>query len=161
MDCVLKIYRVKRKHTQIEKPSSIDKIEPGLRNGNEWLQYKSNMTENELLEYWQKPYSVKPEIGFYTWPKPKVKLHLPDDDTRLCNPNYVPLAFLNFFNDKTKTDKFIELNLIEHKKGEDSFSMDKGLLYCSLIEAFGIKFAQILVPYVEKFSKSSEESEQR
>ena len=159
MECILKIYKVKRNHTKIKIPTS-NKIEPGIRSDNEWLQYKSNMTENELQEYWQKPYSVKPEIGFYTWPKPKVKLHLPDD-TILSNPNYVSVAFLDFFNDKTKRDKFIELNKIEHKKGEDCFSMDKGLLYCSLIEAFGCEFAQILKPYVEKFSNSSEENEQR
>ena len=159
LECVLKIYKVKKKNIQIESPS-VNKIEPGLRSDNQWLQYKSDMTENELQEYWQKSYSVKPEIGFYTWTKPKVKLHVPDD-TQLRYPDFVPVAFLNFYNDKTKRDKFIELNIIEHKKGEDSFSMDKGLLYCSLVEAFGCEMAQILAPYVEKFSKSTEESEQR
>ena len=124
------------------------------------MQYKPNMTEKELQEYWQKPYCVKPELGFYTWPKPEVTLRV-SDDTQLQHPDYVREAFLKFFTDQTKRDKFIELNSIEHKKGEDSFSMDKGLLYCSLIEEFGSEFAQILVPYVEKFSKSTEESEQR
>ena len=39
--------------------------------------------------------------------------------------------------------------------------MDKALFYCSLTEELGPSFVTLLVPYVEKFVKSAEESEQR
>ena len=55
----------------------------------------------------------------------------------------------------------IELNTIEVKKGEDLFSMDKGMLYCELFESFGPKILPIFQPYVLKFIASGEECQQR
>ena len=53
------------------------------------------------------------------------------------------------------------MNTIEVKKGEDLFSMDKGMLYCELFESFGPKILPIFQPYVLKFTASSEECQQR
>ena len=133
---------------------------PGIRDDNLWLQYNPNLTPEELKTYWQKPFSVRPEHGFYAWPKPQVKLRLVDDRT-LSEPDFVPKAYLNFFQDKQKLSKFLELNSMEIKKGEDMFNMDKGMFYCELFESFGPQLLSAFVPYVEKFCKSSEESEQR
>ena len=160
----MKIYKVKKKRAHIDSPPITGKpgsgVAPGLRDDNEWLQYNGSMTEQELEEYWQKPFNVKPDLGFYAWAKPQVTLRSPDD-SELQKPIFIREAFMNFFQDETKRDKYIELNSIEHKKGEDTFSMDKALLYCSLIEELGPNFVNILVPYVQKFCASSEESEQR
>jgi hypothetical protein len=40
------------------------------------MQYKSGMSESELSAYWDKPFSVNPAVGFYSWPKPEVKLRV-------------------------------------------------------------------------------------
>ena len=53
-----------------------ENVRPGIRPDNLWLQYKSQMTDEELSNYWDKPFSVKPGSGFYAWSKPTVKLHV-------------------------------------------------------------------------------------
>jgi hypothetical protein len=104
LECILKICKVKRKRvfvptsdiTEIGQSNNghVDhengdfaekskngvsrkgKTSPGVRSDNLWLQYKSEMSEAELSEYWEKPFSVKPYLGFYTWSTPTVKLHV-------------------------------------------------------------------------------------
>ena len=124
-----------------------------------WLQYTPNMNQTDLETYWKKPFTVKPEMGFYTWKK-TTKLRLVDDRV-LNEPEFLGKAYMNFFSDKTKLEKFIVLNTIEVKKGEDVFSMDKGMLYCELFESFGPQLLPIFTPYVLKFTASSEECQQR
>ena len=53
-----------------------DKVRPGIRPDNLWMQYNSQMTEKELAEYWERPFTVKPGLGYYAWSKPTVKLHV-------------------------------------------------------------------------------------
>ncbi len=53
-----------------------DKVRPGLRPDNLWMQYNSQMTDKELAQYWDRPFTVKPGAGYYAWSKPKVKLHV-------------------------------------------------------------------------------------
>jgi len=45
----------------------------GIRPDNLWLQYRT-MPRDELIEYWKRPFSVDPSVGFYAWLKPHVKL---------------------------------------------------------------------------------------
>ena len=97
------------------------------------------MSEDDLKNYWKQPFSVKPEMGFYAWKKPQVALRVPDD-TELIEPAFVREAFLAFFQDKTKFEKYMELNTIEFKKGEDIFSIDKAQFYNALFEQFGKNF---------------------
>ena len=52
---------------------------PGLRSDNEFLQYNTSMSEQELIDYWKKPFSVKPANGFYAWTKPQIVLRISDD----------------------------------------------------------------------------------
>ena len=159
MESILKLYKVKKQKTEIEPPI-VSANHPGHRQDNSWMQYDSKMSEKDLENYWTKPFAVKPQLGFYAWPVPKVKLRI-SDDTTLTQPDFVPNAFMEFFSDKTKLEKFIELNTMEIKKGEDLFSMDKALFYCSLFDQLGPHFLPIFAPYVAKFCASSEESEQR
>jgi hypothetical protein len=53
-----------------------DKVRPGIRPDNLWMQYNSQMTDEELAEYWERPFTVKPGAGYYAWSKPTVKLHV-------------------------------------------------------------------------------------
>ena len=90
LDCVLKICKVKRKRTvvptdQLPRSSPQDqtengdtdlKVRPGVRSDNEWMQYKSEMSEQELSDYWDHPFSVNAAAGYYAWPKPEVRLHV-------------------------------------------------------------------------------------
>ena len=55
---------------------SDENVLPGIRPDNLWLQYKSQMTDEELSSYWDKPFSVKTGSGFYAWSKPTIKLHV-------------------------------------------------------------------------------------
>ena len=132
----------------------------GIQNFVQNRLWKSPNPQLKIVKFIKIQFNVKPDLGFYAWAKPQVTLRSPDD-SELQKPIFIREAFMNFFQDETKRDKYIELNSIEHKKGEDTFSMDKALLYCSLIEELGPNFVNILVPYVQKFCASSEESEQR
>ena len=105
---------MKKKRAHLDFSSSITAesnsiFQPGLRSDNEWMQYKGDMTEKDLEIYWEKPYNVKPELGFYAWAKPQTTLRVPDD-AELVEPSFVRDKFLEFFNDPTKRDKYIELN---------------------------------------------------
>ena len=70
-----------------------------------WVQYTPNMSLSDLEAYWEKPFTVKPEIGFYAWRK-ITKLRLVDDRV-LSEPEFLAEAFMNFFSDKSKLEKFI------------------------------------------------------
>ena len=77
----MKIYKRQKKKVKIDPPNikSQELNNPGLRSDNEFLQYKGKMSEQELIDYWNKPFSVKPANGFYAWTKPQVVLRISDD----------------------------------------------------------------------------------
>ena len=133
----MKLYKIKKARKRIQTPttSQMD-FHPGSRQDNAWMQYVSKMSPDELKAYWKRPFSVKPEMGFYGWPKPEIVLRVPDD-TELQEPSFVRDAFLSFFQDKSKLEKFIELNSMEFKKGEDIFSVDKAQFYSAIFQHFG------------------------
>ena len=153
----MKIYKVKRQRVEIPSPS-ISQSHPGSRSDNAWMQYDSS---KDLQTYWSEPFSVKPEMGFSAWTQPKVKLRKAEDKVEFSTPAFLRQSILGFFQDPVKLQKFIELNTVEIKKGEDIFSMDKGLLYASLFDQFGPEMLPIFVPFVQKFTANTEESEQR
>ena len=113
-----------------------------------------------MKTYWDKPYSVKPEMGFYCWTKEKVKLRVVDD-TKNKIPEYFEQVILEFFSEDSNLKLFIELISIEHKKGEDFFSMDKAYFFCMLFETIGMKLFQMFLPHLKKLVESEQESEQR
>lgn len=182
LECVLKICKVQRKRISLptsqlsetfhqngessENGMSInggdsEEIKPGVRSDNMWMQYKSSLTPEELSSYWDKPFTVKPSLGFYTWPKPIVKLHMTDGDP-LKTPDYVAQLFTEFFTNEEKLEKYFRLNSLEHKKGEDFFSMDKALFYSMLFENFGkTPILTNVLPYMQKLAESHQESDQR
>ena len=77
----MKIYKCQKEKVEIDPPiiKSQELNNPGLRCDNEFLQYNTKMSEQELIDYWNKPFSVKPANGFYAWTKPQVVLRISDD----------------------------------------------------------------------------------
>lgn len=113
----MKIYKVKRQRVEIPSPS-ISQSHPGSRSDNAWMQYDSS---KDLQTYWSEPFSVKPEMGFSAWTQPKVKLRKAEDKVEFSTPAFLRQSILGFFQDPVKLQKFIELNTVEIKKGEDIF----------------------------------------
>ena len=125
------------------------------------MQYQIGIkSEEDFREYWEKPFSVKPEMGFYSWSKDKVKLRTVDD-TKHKIPEYFEQIIVNFFSQETNVKRLIELISLEHKKGEDFFSMDKAYFFCILFETIGVQLFHTLLPYLKKLVESEQESEQR
>ena len=132
-----------------------------MREDNEWMQYRQEFkSEEDVKEYWSKPFSVKPEMGFYTWTKDKVKLRVVDDTPNKI-PDYFGQIILNFFSQEANLSLFIERHSIEHKKGEDFFSMDNAYFFCMLFECLGIQLLKMFLPHLQKLAESEQESEQR
>jgi len=133
---------------------------PGIREDNLQLQYR-NMEEDELKQYWNKPFIVKSYMGYWTWPKnERVRLaHRPEDFN--TSPDSVRSLISQFFLDENLVARFVELNSLEHEKGLDFFNMDRGIFMCFLFENIGPKLGQIFQCHIEKLVCSPEESQQR
>jgi hypothetical protein len=128
------------------------------------MQYDASLSDNpaELLKYWSKPFSAKPELGFYSWPKTEMKLRLADpEDEATEPPTAISASIVAFFNDPIKLEKYIALNTIENRKGEDHFNQDKGLFYSGLFDQMGHSVLEIFVPHIKRLAKSGEEADQR
>ena len=134
-------------------------VHPGLRSDNEFLQYKA-MSEQELQDYWKKPFSAKPETGFYAWTKPQIVLSLSEEEPKVSKQSFLTNCFMTFFGDGVKRGKFIKLNSSEEVKGQDCFSYLKATFYYFLFEAFGCEMINHFSPYLKTFCSSTEECEQ-
>ena len=158
---ILKIYKCQKKKVKIDSPNtkSQELNNPGLRSDNEFLQYKANMSEQQLIEYWKKPFSVKPANGFYAWTKPQIFLRI-SGNSKETTPIFLTNCFETFFHDDSKREKFIKLNSIEQVKGQDCFNFQKARFYHLLFEAFGVEMINHFVPYLQTFCSSAEECEQ-
>jgi hypothetical protein len=134
------------------------------------MQYRE-MTEHEQEEYWKKPFSLKPWLGFHSYKLP-VQLRMVDEEepkpneraavTRVPFPDPdIRALFRRYFTNADYVAKFVEFNALEHRKGEDFFSMDKALFHCCLYENFGDEFLPSFMPFIQKLAVSAEESDQR
>lgn len=54
----------------IPVPTITPPFHPGIRPDNQFLQYRSEMSEKELKDYWDKPILSKQYVGYYTFPEP-------------------------------------------------------------------------------------------
>ena len=100
VESILKLYKLKRNRIEIDAPKIPAPFQPGIRPDNDWIQYTPNMSESDLAAYWKKPFSVKPEQGFYAYKK-VTKLRVVDDRV-LSEPDFLNEAYMNFFMDKSK-----------------------------------------------------------
>jgi hypothetical protein len=96
----LKLYKLKRNRIEIDAPKIAAPFQPGIRPDNDWVQYTPNMSESDLAAHWKKPFTVKPELGFYAYKK-VTKLRVVDDRV-LSEPDFLNEAYMNFFMDKSK-----------------------------------------------------------
>jgi proteasome activator subunit 4 len=134
---------------------------PGLRPDNQLLQYRDSMGPDELEAYWARPFVVKSYTGYHGWPR--------EGKARLCHsaadfqhsPGSVLGLVADFFLDEANTARFVELNSLEHEKGSDFFSTDRGLFLSFLLENLGPRLATAFQPHIERLVGSPEESQQR
>ena len=166
VECLLKMCKSKRKAVYEEPPSMASTnphfLKPGLREDNTWLQYKSELQSDEkaLEAYWSKPFIVKQHIGFYGWPKNKLKMRIAED-CPVNVPSYMAKAVLDYFDEEQNLDNFMKFVTMEHKKGEDFFNPDRGYFYAIMFELFAKQLYPKMLPRLKKLVESDQESEQR
>ena len=166
LDGIMKINKIKRKRFQSTDLVSDADWLPGVKPSNEWMQYRSDL---DLEAYWDKPFSVKPYMGFSCYEKSPVTLHLVDEngyDGELegeFSESVIKTRqlFKKKFSDASFVKKFVELNTLEHKKGEDRLSTDKALFHAAMFESFGDWPMELLGPHVKRCVTSTQEDEQR
>ena len=138
------------------------KLQPGIRQDNQHLLYNHEFSEEELREYWEKPFTVKPDIGFYEWKTLEV-FHLPHE-THLEFPKSLRESILKFFSDPNKLKSFIELLVIDNEKfdseEEKSVTYIKIRFFTNLIRAVGPEMISILTPFVKEYHQSEKDSHQ-
>ena len=144
---------------------TVEVSKPGVREDNQCLQYRGQMSEAELRSYWSKPFIVKSHVGYYTWParachQDTARLIHTSQDFAL-QPDSVREMISQFFMDETKMNTFVEFNSLEHEKGQDFFSTDRGLFLSFLLEIVGPRLTSMFQPHIERLVSSPEESQQR
>jgi len=134
---------------------------PGIRDDNTFLQYKASMEQGEVEAYWARPFVVKSYVGFYGWPSDGTARVIQSEPDFQHSDESVLGLVAKFFMDESKVDRFVELNSLEHDKGTDFFSTDRGLFLSFLLENVGPGLASVFQPHIEKLVGSPEESQQR
>lgn len=137
---------------------------PGVRPDNQCLQYKGAMTDAEIQSYWSQPFVVKSYVGYYNWPgkghQDTARMTHSSDDFTL-QPDSVRGLIAQFFLEESKMNAFVEFNSLEHEKGHDFFSTDRGLFLSFLLENIGPALTGVFQPHIERLVGSPEESQQR
>ena len=137
---------------------------PGVREDNAVLQYRGDMTEADLQSYWARPFVVKSYVGYYSWPglglSDKARMIQTKEHFSL-EPNSVRGLVAQFFMDESRMKTFVEFNSLEHEKGQDFFSTDRGLFLSFLLENVGPGLTGVFQPHIERLVSSPEESQQR
>eukprot|EP00096_Caligus_rogercresseyi_P015882 TRINITY_DN8371_c0_g1_i1.p1 TRINITY_DN8371_c0_g1~~TRINITY_DN8371_c0_g1_i1.p1 ORF type:complete len:1198 (+),score=314.38 TRINITY_DN8371_c0_g1_i1:1590-5183(+) len=161
LEAIMKVLKVKRARIGKSFSNEGHYLKPGAREDNEWMQYKRITDPDELKAYWEKPFSVKTNLGYYFWSQGETQLRLVDESEPTEDKNNVRASIHERFSNAEYVNKFIDLNSIEHKKGEDFFSWDKAFFFSGLFEAFNDSFLEVLLKKVGPLVESSEESHQR
>ena len=143
---------------------TVDVSRPGVRQDNQCLQYRADMTEAELQSYWQRPFIVKSYIGYNTWPSKGChdvarKNHSAEDFS--FQPDSIRGLIAQFFTEENRMNTFVEFNSLEYEKGQDFFSTDRGLFLSFLLENLGPCLSPVFQPHIERLVSSPEESQQR
>jgi len=137
---------------------------PGVRQDNMLMQYQGNMELAQVETYWSKPFIVKSYMGYFSWPCQEAKTTVRKIQP-LANftiqPDSVRGLISEFFMDETRVKQFVEFNSLEHEKGADFFSTDRGLFLSFLLENIGPALAAVFQPHIERLVGSPEESHQR
>jgi proteasome activator subunit 4 len=137
---------------------------PGIRQDNLLLQYQGRMEQGQLETYWSKPFIVKSYMGYFSWPCKEEKVFvrkIQPVENFIIQPGSVRGLISEFFMDETRVKQFVEFNSLEHEKGADFFSTDRGLFLSFLLENTGPALATVFQPHIERLVGSPEESQQR
>ncbi|CAB4058930.1 PSME4 [Lepeophtheirus salmonis] len=161
LEAILKVIKVKKARKSVQISNEGNYLKPGVREDNNWMQYKRFESEEDLKEYWDKPFCVKTNVGYYYWFDGETKLRTVDESVPEVDKNNIRASISEKFLNDEFINKLIDLNSIEHKKGEDFFSWDKAFFFTSLFESFNDAFVDIIFRKVSPLVESSEESHQR
>uniref|UniRef100_A0A0K2T807 Proteasome activator complex subunit 4 n=1 Tax=Lepeophtheirus salmonis TaxID=72036 RepID=A0A0K2T807_LEPSM len=161
LEAILKVIKVKKARKSVQISNVGNYLKPGVREDNNWMQYKRFESEEDLKEYWDKPFCVKTNVGYYYWFDGETKLRTVDESVPEVDKNNIRASISEKFLNDEFINKLIDLNSIEHKKGEDFFSWDKAFFFTSLFESFNDAFVDIIFRKVSPLVESSEESHQR
>ena len=141
---------------------NVFKLQPGIRPDNEHLLYNHEFSEDVLKEYWKKPFTVKPDTGFYDWRTTEV-FHLPHE-THLEFPETFRKCLLKFFLDPTKVKSFMELLVIDNEKvdsEEEKFVSRINIrFFTNLVRAIGPEIISVFAPYLKEYYQSEKDSHQ-
>ena len=126
---------------------------PGVRQDNLFMQYQGIMEQAEVETYWKKPFIVKSSMGYFGWPGKEEKatvrkIHPVEHFT--IKPDSVRGLVSEFFMDETRVKQFVEFNSLEHEKGADFFSTNRGLFLSFLLGNIGPGLAVDFQPHIEK-----------
>lgn len=151
-----------------EKEESQDqsqKLIPGQRPDNVWLQYNYE-TRPLTAEQWNEPRFIhQAHVGYYTWPK-KIEVYAPSSEQPSLDPSLRILTDHEkevdyFFNDAQNIEKLIMFFSLEEKKGKDKFNGFKYLLFKGLFRNHGIVYLKHFLPHLCKLVTDKQESSQR
>jgi len=137
---------------------------PGMRPDNMFMQYQGNMEIAEVETYWNKPFIVKSYMGYFGWPGKEEKAtvrKIHPVEHFMIQPESVRGLIAQFFMDENRVKTFVEFNSLEHEKGADFFSTDRGLFLSFLLENIGPALSLVFQPHIERLVSSPEESHQR
>lgn len=109
-----------------ETPLDSDKIIPGCRKDNHWMQYNSKTRPQDAAEWDKVRYMHKQYHGYYTWPK-TVEVYAPSYEQPSIERTTDQLLvqekeIFQFFSNKENIDRLVGYLSMEEKKGKDKFN---------------------------------------
>lgn len=122
---------------------STEKLKPGIRDDNQWLQYDVTKLPKSQAE-WDEPRYMYKINGFFGW-TPVVETYAPSAQQPKLDRNVSEMTehekhFFEFFNHKPNVDKLIAFWSLEEKKGKEKFNRSRFWLIKSIFDIFGDVF---------------------
>ncbi|XP_046617317.1 proteasome activator complex subunit 4-like [Neodiprion virginianus] len=162
----------KRKHPKVtidrsrfENQGECQKLSPGKRPDNAWLQYNYE-TRPLTSEQWEEQrFMHRAWVGYYTWPK-EVKVYAPSSQQPSLDPNIRVLTDEEkeidiFFNDPSNISKLIGYFSLEERKGKDKFDGYRFVLFKGLFRNHGDVHLKHFLPHLKRLVAEKQESSQR
>ncbi|KAG8223216.1 hypothetical protein J437_LFUL003567 [Ladona fulva] len=164
----------KQENSEEQGCKSLEKIWPGDRPDNEWVQYGSGWSQNGIVkrriptsqEEWDSTaFAHKTYSGFYCWPK-EMKVYAqysmqPDVDRPFDEMTSSEKEIHTFFSNKDNIDKLIDFLSLEEKKGKDKFNGLRFIMFKGLFRNHGDTFLELLKPHLTRLVGGKLESNHR
>lgn len=124
-------------------PRPTEKLKPGIRDDNKWLQYDAKKLPKNQVEWDECRYMYKIN-GFFGW-TPVVETYAPSAQQPKLDRTFEEMSehekhFYTFFSHKFNVDKLIAFWSLEEKKGKEKFNRSRFLLVKSIFDIFGDAF---------------------